>query len=136
MSLFVVGALVAGAVEEAPRELPPGIPPGQEELLQKMLGKGADLPGACKLSDGHIDRTVIEATYDCSNGKVVVELAHSSWAVTSDVQTRYFAVGVTKGSPPEGLVDTLAMRILENEDEFEFVEPTLADGSPVDSAAE
>lgn len=119
----VVAAGAAFAVEDDGRELPPAIPPGQEALVMEMLGKGADLPGGCKLGDGKIEYTVIEASYDCGGDRVVVELAHSSWAVDSDVQTRHFALGVTKGSAPASLVDTLAQRILDREDEFEFLPP-------------
>lgn len=131
----VLAAGAALAVEELPRELPPAIPPGQESLLQEMLGKGADLPGNCKLADGHVEYTVIEATYECGNGAVVIELAHSSWAVASDVQTRYFALGVTKGSAPASLVDTLAALILDREGDFEWAQDA-DDGALEGSTAE
>jgi len=99
----------------------PAIPPGQEDLLLDMLGKGASLPGGCQIRDGRVQHTVVEVSYACKLGEVVVELAHSSAALESEVQTRQFALSVLEGSAPTSLIDVLSTRILEREDSFEWV---------------
>jgi hypothetical protein len=124
---WIAGAsLVAIAADEPVAADPPGIPPGQEDLLLDMLGKGVSLPGGCKVGDGRVLHTVVEMSYSCSRGDVVVELAHSSQALESEVQTRHFALSVLDGSAPASLIDVLSARILEREDEFEWVMPAEA----------
>lgn len=120
--LMAVGQDGADAVES------PAIPPGQEDLLLDMLGKGASLPGGCQIRDGRVRYTVVEVSYTCSLGDVVVELAHSSEALESEVQTRQFALSVLEGSAPTSLIDVLSTRILEREDGFEWVIAPEADG--------
>jgi len=106
----------------------PAIPPGQEDLLLDMLGKGASLPGGCQIRDGRVRHTVVEVSYTCGLGDVVVELAHSSETLESEVQTRQFALSVLEGSAPTSLIDVLSSRILEREDGFEWVIAPEADG--------
>ncbi len=96
----------------------PRIPPGQEDLLLEMLGKKTSLPGSCKLEDGRVEYTVVEATYACSLGEVIVELAHASEATDTDVQTEHFAIAVLDGSAPNELIDTLAARVQQREASF------------------
>jgi hypothetical protein len=101
----------------------PAVPPGQEDLLLEMLGKGANLPDGCKLKAGEIDHTVIEATYDCPLGEVVLELAHPSEAHDTDKETEQFVFTVLSGSPPVNLADAVGDLIRSHEGEFEWKWP-------------
>lgn len=115
------GALVDG----------PSIPPGQEELLLKMLGKGTALPDGCRLTDGRVEYTVVEATYKCRAGEVVLELAHPSEAFRDDVQTEQFTFAVIDGSAPESLTDAVGALIRSGENDFEWTWPaTESAGEP------
>lgn len=124
LALMLAGAFgtAASANGEPPDELP-AIPPGQETLLLEMLGKGAALPDGCKLAEGKVEYTVVEAKYQCRSGSVVLEIAHSSEAFDSDTQTGRFAISVMEGSPLPDLVDELSARIVKREADFEWVIP-------------
>jgi len=97
------------------------IPPGQEEILAEMLGKGATLPGGCSFADGRIQHTVIEATYVCPSGDVVVELSHPDVAPPSSQTTDRFALTVTRGAAPDGLTEALLASIRAGEGAFEWL---------------
>jgi hypothetical protein len=109
--------------EEVAEVSAPAIPPGQEDLLLEMLGKGAKLPDGCKLAAGEVDHTVIEATYDCPLGEVVLELAHPSEGQPTDQETEQFVFTVLNGSPPESLTDAVGALIRSREGEFEWKWP-------------
>ncbi len=111
----------------------PAIPPGQEDLLLEMLGKGKTLPGGCTLDNGQVDYTVVEATYKCRLGEVVVELAHFSEAGDTDLQTEQFAIAILEGSAPASLRESLSAMILAREGDFDWVDPA---GDQDDSGAE
>ena len=85
-----------------------------------MLGSRID---GCKLEDGVVEYTFVEATYACPNGEVVVELAHVSLADEKDTQTQHFAIAVLEGSPPPALVDKLAKSVHDREDRFVWTMP-------------
>jgi hypothetical protein len=116
-------AAPAFATEGEPEQAAPAVPPGQEALLLEMLGKGAALPDGCKLAAGEVDHTVIEATYDCAFGKVILELAHPREARPTDEQTEQFVFTVLEGSPPDSLVDAVGALIHAHEDDFEWAWP-------------
>ena len=132
--IFVV--VVAMAVVGIPRAEPAGpasvevggqpeeyvIQPGAEPLLSDMLGSGETLPGACKFSDGSIERTSVLATYTCGAGSVVLQLSHPAVAPAGGVRTQRFAVTVKDGTPPAGLVEALAERIRARESAFEWTD--------------
>ena len=96
------------------------IPPGAEPLFSAMLGSGQTLPGGCTLSSGQIEYTSVRATYTCGGGQVVLELVHPDVARPGGVRTQRFAVTVKSGTPPDGLVETIAERIRARETGFEW----------------
>jgi hypothetical protein len=96
------------------------VPPGQDELLADMLGRGAPLPGPCRFAGGAADGPVIESTYQCPTGEVVLELVHSSQASPTAIQTERFAITVQSGSLPDGLVDAVASLLHAREGDFEW----------------
>ena len=97
------------------------IPPGQEALVGAMLGSDATLPGDCKLLTGNLQKTTIEATYACSSGEVVVELANPANAPTNATRTEKFAIRVVRGTAPADLQSTLVSRIRERESQFRWI---------------
>ncbi len=97
------------------------IPPGQEETLAHMLGKGATLPGGCTFAAGEVQHTIVEATYACSSGAVVVELTHPDIAPPGSQETDRFALTITKGTPPDGFTDALLSDIRAGEGAFEWL---------------
>jgi hypothetical protein len=122
--LFCAHPATRVSAEEGQEEVSrAAIPPGQEDLLLVMLGKGARLPEGCKLAAGEVDHTVIEATYDCPLGEVVLELAHPSEAQPSDKETEQFVFTVLEGAPPVNLTDAVGALIRSHEDEFEWKWP-------------
>jgi hypothetical protein len=96
------------------------IPPGQEELLAAMLGREATLPGDCKLNDGEVNRSAVNATYLCPGGEVVFQLAHPSKAAAASILTARFAISLVSGSPPAELAEALATAIRSQEARFEW----------------
>jgi hypothetical protein len=115
------------------------VPAGQEELVGAMLGNGVALPGDCKLVSGNLEKTTIKATYACSNGEVVVELAHPASAPTDSTRTEKFALRVERGTAPPDLQSVLLSRIRERESQFQWThaaaspraEPTAPSGAAV-----
>jgi hypothetical protein len=97
------------------------IPPGREDSLADMLGRGATLPGQCAFTSGKIDRDNVAVTYTCRNGPVVVTLRHPEKAAEDATLTEKFAIEVTSGSAPPGLMDELATRIRSREAGFEWI---------------
>lgn len=95
---------------------------GSETLLGEMLGKGEDLPGGCKLTDGKIERTSVLATYGCGAGDVVLQLRHPDDAPAGGARTERFAVDVKSGTAPAGLVDAIADRIRAREKTFTWTD--------------
>ena len=100
------------------------IPPGQERVIGAMLGKGATLPDGCALADGQIDRYVVRATYQCPDGKVVIQLAHRDAGGSPSIRTARFAVTVVNGSPPADLLAAVATLIRSHESEFDWNVPS------------
>ena len=128
-TLLVAGFSAAVVAEDLPAVESPAIPPGQEELLLDMLGKGATLPDGCVLTDGRIEYTVIEASYKCSSGDVILEIAHVSQVLKNDTETGQFTIAVLEGSPVQSLVDEVSARIVKREAEFEWVPPSSDSGA-------
>jgi hypothetical protein len=135
LALLAIAAMAAAAQEAArsdgePRSQPAGdgsaggadavVPPGQEDLLAEMLGKGATLPEGCKLTDGRVEHSTVEATYSCPAGEVVFELSHPSRAGGAATRTDRFGLTLRSGSPPQGLAPALAARIRSKEAAFEW----------------
>jgi len=112
------GSAPPAAENEGPAE--PVIPAGQEELLAAMLGKGAALPGGCKLDAGDVDRSSIKATYACSEGNVVFQLTHPSNAPAKATHTTHFAITLLSGTPPAGLAEAVEQLVRSREGTFEW----------------
>ena len=97
------------------------VPPGQEELIADMLGRGTQLPGDCRWTGGDAAGPRIRATYACGGSEVVLELQHLEDTPGGAARTDQFAVVVTGGSPPPGLVDALVARIRQRESGFHWL---------------
>jgi hypothetical protein len=106
------------------------VPAGQEELFGAMLGNGVALPGDCKLVSGNLEKTTIKATYACSSGEVVVELAHPANAPTDSTRTEKFALRVERGTAPPDLQSVLLSRIRERESQFQWTHPDASRAEP------
>ena len=115
-ALLFAPALAAAGPAVSPN---PMIPPGEEELLAHMLGRGVTLAG-CTLASAAVEYTTVTATYACSEGEAVFELAHPSTAPASAIQTAQFAIMLQSGFPPHSLADALVSRIRSREDAFEW----------------
>jgi len=98
----------------------PVIPGGQDGLLETMLGKGATLPGGCTLAGAEARYTTVRATYACSGGESVFELAHPSTAPAAAIHTARFALTLLRGSPPPDLAGALESLIRSREAAFEW----------------
>ena len=96
------------------------IPPGQEDLIGAMLGNGVALPGDCRLVSGDIEKTTVKATYTCSSGEVIAELAHPDAAPTDATHTEKFALRIERGTAPPELQSVLLSRIRERESQFRW----------------
>ena len=144
----LVAALTVFGIAPAQAEDPPpavdaarqnerfAIAPGTESLFGDLLGKGETLAGACKLSDGQIQRTSVLATYTCGDeAKVVLELLHPTSAPAGAARTDRFAIGVKSGTPPAGLVEAVADKIRAREAGFQWVEVGGDRGPLVEGAA-
>ena len=123
LSLVLCSSVLA--LEDPSQGDPPGIPPGQEELLLGMLGKDARLPDGCSLENGLVDYNIVEASYKCRFGEVVVELIHASHANPADTTTEFFAISVLEGSASDDLTNALRARIQAREADFEWVDTGL-----------
>lgn len=85
-----------------------------------MLGRGAPLPGPCRLTAGDSNGATIRGTYDCPTGEIVLELAEPSTATASVARTAKFGIRVRSGSPAADLLSELQARIRSREAEFEW----------------
>lgn len=94
--------------------------PGQEELLGKMLGLGATLPGACRFAGGNADGATVTAEYACRDGSLVLELRHPDAAPRAVLRTEQFGVLIRSGSAPPGLLDAVAALIRSREADFQW----------------
>src|SRR6185369_11660067 len=63
----------------------------------------------------------LRATYTCTAGTVVIELRHPSNAPADATRTAKFAVVVSSGSPPPGLIDAIVRLIAAREAEFDWL---------------
>src|SRR6185369_102745 len=63
----------------------------------------------------------LRATYTCTAGTVVIELRHPSNAPADATRTAKFAVVVSSGSPPPGLIDAIVRLIGAREAEFDWL---------------
>lgn len=100
--------------------------PGKEALLAAMLGQGATLPGKCAFLGGQIERSFVQAKYQCPEGEVALDVRHVKAASAPLAKTEQFAITVANGTPPAGLVDEVASLIRGKEAGFEWkwIEPT------------
>jgi hypothetical protein len=105
-------------------DLPPGsrqavIPPGQEDMLVDMLGKGAELPGPCKLSGAEAKQTMIRAEYACPSGAIAAEFYHPDDAPAGATKTSQFAI-VVPAAAPSGFGEALVERVRAREAPFQW----------------
>ena len=116
--------VVIGTPAEEPTPGPAAlvIPPGEETLLAEMLGTGQELAGGCKFTDGNVQSAVVQATYVCADGKVVLDLRHPDTAPADAVRTGKFALTIVSGTAPAGFMDALVARIRAREGEFGWKE--------------
>ncbi len=97
------------------------IPPGQEDLLARLLGLRAELPGKCTFTNGEVQHTTVQVTYDCLGGAVVFRLVHPSKAPSGAIESTKFALIEESGTPPPGLATALVERLQKGESEFEWL---------------
>ena len=95
------------------------VPPGQEDLLVDMLGKGAELPGPCKLSGAEAKLTMIRAEYACPSGAIAAEFYHPDDAPAGATKTSQFAI-VIPAAAPSGFGDALVERVRAREAPFQW----------------
>lgn len=105
------------------------IRPGQEGALAEMLGRGADLPAACRFTGGQVATDAIVATYACPSGEVVLELREARVAPAALPRTDTLAVAVRSGAAPRELVEALLARVRSGESTIEWSAQT--SGAPV-----
>lgn len=123
--LFSIGSgaavkVAVGAEKQSEPAAGAVVPAGREELLADMLGRGASLPGGCQFKSGEVEYSLVKGVYACPAGEVVVELMHPSEVPPSAATTDRFALTVSRGGAPDGLVDALVARIRAREAEFEW----------------
>jgi hypothetical protein len=106
------------------------IPPGQEELLGAMLGKGTQLPDDCSLAAGRIEHNVVQATYHCREGDVVIQLSHPSVGSAQAIVTKRFALTVASGAADADLLRAIEALVRSREAEFEWSDITDANARP------
>lgn len=128
-ALLTVSVTSGSASDAAQPDYGPAIPAGQEDLAAAMLGQGRDLPGDCRLSDSSISYSVIDATYQCGSGVVVLELAYPSDSALVATRTQKFSVRIESGTPPDGLLRTVVALIRARESTFRWLYLG-ADGPP------
>jgi hypothetical protein len=92
---------------------------GQDEALGTLLGKGETLAG-CTFTGGSVDGGTIRATYGCPAGEVAYQLVHHGAAGRSATQTKFFAITLQSGTPPEGFATALTSRIQAHESEIKW----------------
>lgn len=132
MALFLVAAIALTRVafaqpEGAPAEIDAvrageqyAIGPSSEPLISEMLGRGEALPGGCAFASGRIERTYVLAAYTCGADQIEVRFLHPEGAPPGSVRTKAFAIAVTAGTPPSGLVEAIADRVRAREGTFEW----------------
>lgn len=99
----------------------PVVPPGQDELISKMLGRGAALPDGCTFGGGVSDGPLITGKYSCPSGKVVLHVVHPDNATESAIETERFAIMIESGAPPTTLTETLGSLFRASEADFEWL---------------
>jgi hypothetical protein len=132
MALVMVGAIALTRVafaqpEGVPAEIDAAraseryaIGPGTEPVVSDMLGRGEPLPGGCAFASGRIERTYVLAAYTCGADQVELRFLHPEVAPPGSVRTKAFAIAVTAGTPPGGLVEAIADRVRAREKTFEW----------------
>jgi hypothetical protein len=125
VSRLVVAAAIVLPGGATAADLGRAIPPGQEELLSRMLGRDAKLPGNCRFTGGGVEATVAFAHYDCAAGPVIVELRDVGDAPADAPRTQQFALVVRRGPAPSDLLEALATLVGEREAAFEWRQVSL-----------
>jgi hypothetical protein len=132
MALVMVGAIALTRVAFAQPEGAPesvdsaraaeqyAIGPSAEPLISEMLGRGQELPGGCAFASGRIERTYVLATYTCGTERIELRFLHPDVAPPASVRTKAFALAVTAGTSPAGLVEAIADRVRAREATFEW----------------
>lgn len=118
VSLWLLVASIAAAAPASPTER--AIPAGQEDLLSRMLGRDATLPGGCRFAGGGVETTVVVGQYACGADNVVIELRDTASAPPEAPRTQQFAVVVRSGSPSPELLEALLGLIRAGETELEW----------------
>lgn len=122
--LAVLAAALLLSVEAA-ADTGRAIPPGQEELLRRMLGDGATLPGECRFAGGGVEATIVVARYTCGADTVVVELRDAGDAPAEALRTKQFAIRIRSGPAPPELAEALADLVRAREAAFEWRQVSL-----------
>jgi len=106
------------------------VPAGQEDLVAAMLGRGEELPPACRLIDVQMAATSIRGTYRCegSQAPAVVILVHPPGTAPA-FTTDQFAASAG-GEVPRALLDALRERIATRESSWRWMSTT---GQPPDA---
>jgi hypothetical protein len=112
----------AGPANSATAPANPVIPPGQEAVIREMLGGSSGI-AQCRLTSAAVQRTRIEASYECGGGETrTASLRHLSTASRGALRTRHFAL-TSAGAVPQRFLDELASRIRARESDFHWIVP-------------
>jgi len=117
LGLLLIAPIAARAEDLA-------IPPGQEQLIATMLGRDVGLPGGCDLVDVGAEFTMIQATYECVDGPIAIELVHASKASAASTQTAKFAIRLRSGLVPPGFAPGLVSLVRSQEHAFRWKVPS------------
>jgi len=118
MVLLAAAFAVSGGV--AATHIDYVVPPGQEETLARMLGRGVELPGGCRLAGVGADGPTVTAEYACGGDKFVFELRHPDGAPPGAARTQQFALISRSASVPVALRDALVALVRSNEAGFHW----------------
>lgn len=114
-------ATAARATDGEPFFEEPVVPSGHDELISKMLGRGAALPDGCTFGGGVSDGPLITSKYACPSGNVVLHVVHPDNATDSAVETERFAIMIESGAPPTTLTEALGSLFRASEADFEWL---------------
>jgi len=90
----------------------------------------------CTLVSCGVTYTVIEATYDCLDGGVALELGHPQSATDTSGRTAQFAVTVQSGTPTPDFSNALLSLVRSRERNFVWALAESAVDAENDDAAE
>ncbi len=98
----------------------PVIPPSQEPLILAMLGGSSAVQG-CVLLTAEVQKSTIEASYDCGGGSLrAATLRHPSASRGGSVLTEQFALDASSPQVPQAFLEAVAAGVRSRESEFRW----------------